>query len=291
MPKKSLFLLKKMKKITLFFCIASIVTGYAQIFQEHTYVTNDRPSLNNSFPGDDGYMDFYLVNGPYNGPYTLDLFDGETHVLYKSMPMPPSYTGFANNSLIYKDNQLPQYFISKHLFNDDDLIEFITPVQYYNPFGNGISAPKLIISNEQGTILYEIFDRYAPRLVKTGNDQYKLLVSMGHNGQYSDIIGSGSIQIDVYSLPGTLNLGQQEIYLAREAFQGHPNPTSNRITISNSQPLPENAELEVFDMSGNRIQSQTVASGTIDIIVDTSQLSTGVYVYKINGMTGKFIKK
>lgn len=269
-----------------------MLSGNAQIFPEHTYVTNDRPSLNNSFPGEDGNMDFYIVNGdPYYGPNTLDLYDGETHVLYKSMPMPSNYTGSAPNNITFSDNQIPQYFISKHLFNDDDLIEFITPVKYFNPFGNGVVAPKLIVSNEQGTILYEIFDRYAARLVKTGDEHYKLLVSLGHNGQYGGIVGSGSIQIDVYSLPGTLNLGQQEVYLTRQGLQGYPNPTLDKITISNNHPLPETAELQVFDSSGSNIQTQTVAAGTIDIIVDTSQLSTGVYVYKINGLTGKFIKK
>lgn len=275
-----------MKPIILLFCITWISSGYAQIFPEHTYVTNDWPAFNNSFPGDDGNMDFYMM-----GTNTVDLYDGETHVLYKSMPRPMSYTGTANNYINYTDPAgTPVFFISKHLFNDDDLIEFVTCIQYFNPFGNGVSAPKVVISNEEGTILYQIYDRYAPRLVKTGDDSYKLLVSLGHAGT-SSMFGSGSIEINVYSIPGTLSLGQQEAYLARESFQAYPNPTSNRITISNSQPLPENAELKVYDMSGNQIQSQTVAAGTIDIIVDASQLATGVYVYKINGVTGKFIKR
>ena len=284
-----------MKRIILLFCITWMASGHAQIALEHTYVnvTNQRIAFNNSFPAEDGNMDFYAFNGPspYQPATTLDLYDGETHTLYKSMPVPTSYNGFANDYLYFKDNQVPQYFISQHLFNDDDLFEFITQVQYYNPFGNGVSAPKLVISNEQGTILYEILDRYAPRLVKTGDNQYKLLVSLGDGGGWSPLVGSDSLQIEVYSLPGTLTLGQQEVYLERPAFQGYPNPASGSITISNRQPLPENAELEVFDMSGNRIQSQTVAAGTTDMLIDTSELATGVYVYKINGMAGKFIKK
>lgn len=280
-----------MKNIILLFCFYITISANAQIFHEHTYATNSRVNLNNSFPGDDGNMDFYVINGPQGGPYTLDLYDGQTHLLYKSMPMPPSYTGNANNYIYFTDSELPQYFISKHLFNDDDLIEFVTCVQYFNPFGNGVSAPKIIISNEEGTIIREIFDRYAPRLAKTGDNTYKFLVSNGLHGVSSPLMGSYSVEIDVYSLPGTLNLGQEEVYLAGKNFQGYPNPTSNKITITNHESLTENTELEIFDMTGKRIKSQNVASGTTDIEVDASELSAGVYLYKINGVTGKFIKK
>lgn len=280
-----------MKNLILLFCLSLISSVNAQIQLEHTYVTNLSVNFDNSFPGDDGNMDFYVVraNGG-NGNYALDLYDGATHVMYKSMPMPQDYVGTANNTLRYTDSEQPKYFISKHLFNDDDLIEFVSCVQYFNPFGNGISAPKVVISNEQGTILQTIYDRYAPRVVKTGDNTYKLLVSVGGSG-VGPFYGSGSVSIDVYSLPGTLSLGQEEAYVSDSGFQGYPNPTSNKITISKHEPLSEDTQLEIFDMAGKKLQSQKVTAGTTDIVVDASDLSDGVYFYKINGVTGKFIKK
>lgn len=275
-----------MKNIVLLFCISISIAVNGQIYLEHSYPTNLKIDFNNTFPGDDGYMDFYLINGT-----NLELYDGQTHVLYKSMPLPASYTGNANNYLYFTDPEQPQYFISKHLFNNDDLIEFVSCVQYFNPFGNGISAPKIVISNEQGTILETIYDRYAPRLIKTADNTYKLLVSLGQGNVFSPIHGNYSQQIDVYALPGNLTLGQEEVYVWGKSYQGYPNPTSNKITISRQEPLTADTELEIFDLSGKRIQSQNVEAGTTDIIFDASELSSGVYLYRINGSIGKFIKK
>ena len=284
--------MKNIKKTIFLLCIVWFSKVYSQISFEHTYITNNKPAFNNSFPNDDGNMDFYVVNGPFLGPNTLDLYNGETHVLYKSMPIPQTYTGTANNYIDYTDPEPPKFFISKHLFNNDDLIEFVSVIKYFNPFGNGVSAPMIVISNELGTILYQIYDRYAPRIVKRADNSYKLLVSVGSNGNNSPIYGSMSLEIDVYSLPGTLSLGQEEVYLGRESFVGYPNPASDNITISNLKPLSEVSDLEVYDMSGKLIKNQTVSAGTINIIVDTRELSTGIYIYKINGVTsGKFIKK
>jgi len=72
---------------------------------------------------------------------------------------------------------------------------------------------------------------------------------------------------------------------------GYPNPTADRIMITNPLENGENALLEVFDMNGKRIMKKNISGNETEIILDVSNLNNGTYIYKINGEANKFIKK
>ena len=72
----------------------------------------------------------------------------------------------------------------------------------------------------------------------------------------------------------------------------YPNPTSTILNIHNPD-YSSNQLLSIFDILGRKIYQQTLLG--IDISIDVSELSTGMYFYEITSTTethrGKFIKQ
>jgi hypothetical protein len=95
---------------------------------------------------------------------------------------------------------------------------------------------------------------------------------------------------DVYSLPGT-TLNTVTNLLNEDSFFSFPNPTSNIISITNNLKSGENFPLEIFDINGKKVLEKTVTGENEEIHLDVSHLSNGIYIYKLKGMTNKFVKK
>ena len=75
------------------------------------------------------------------------------------------------------------------------------------------------------------------------------------------------------------------------SFFGFPNPTENRIAITNNLENGQNGILEVFDVNGKKVIQKNVIGENGEINLDVTELSNGVYIYKLNGQTNRFIKK
>lgn len=190
-------------------------------------------------------------------------------------------TIYNQNHIFYKTVNFPEtpdkiHFITDKLFNNDDLIEIL----YSTPTGFGADNNTKLI-NENGVILQTIPNRPYARLTKDSSNNFKLIVSNIENYM---------LNYDVYSLSGTLSLVQEDIYL-NNSFVGYPNPTDNTITITNKLLLRENGILEVFDINGKKVMEKNITGGNNEINLDVTELSNGVYIYKLNGQTNRFIKK
>lgn len=75
------------------------------------------------------------------------------------------------------------------------------------------------------------------------------------------------------------------------SFFGFPNPTENRITITNNLENGQNATLEVFAINGKKVMQKNVVGENGEINLDVTELNEGVYIYKLNGQTNRFVKK
>lgn len=75
-----------------------------------------------------------------------------------------------------------------------------------------------------------------------------------------------------------------EIPVEYELFENYPNPFNPTTTISFSIPQQEKVELIVYDVLGRKVAelvNETIPSGTHSIDFDGSNLSSGMYIYKI----------
>jgi hypothetical protein len=62
----------------------------------------------------------------------------------------------------------------------------------------------------------------------------------------------------------------------------YPNPTKGKLTIKLQQPLTENSQLLIADISGRIVMQQQLSGGQRDIDLTVSELPAGRYFIKIN---------
>lgn len=247
----------------------SIVT-FGQATLEHSYQTKTwQYDQTNSFKTDAG-LNFYTLDDSTG----ILLVYNASHNLIKTINIPiPS--GYTINYL---------YGITDKLFNSDALIEFIINFRYES---GGNNPDILTLINENGTILQQYGNKAEAYIIKGTSGAFKMITV---NNPYSQFPTINNFDYDVYSLPGTtLNIFQNK--LAESSFFGVPNPTENRIAITNNLENGQNGTLEVFDTNGKKVMQKSVFAENGEINLDVTELSNGVYIYKLNGQTNRFIKK
>lgn len=250
-----------MKKLLLILTVSITSLTFGQVTLEHSYTSE---------MGYDGNNVFYTQNGisyyTFNTTTNAISFYNSTHTLITTTNIPTD----AN----YQPNGI--FLITDKLFNSDNSIEFILLSQNTNYPANGLDYWKMTLYNDAGTVIQQFGNKTVASVKKGNADTYKLVVSSP--GVY-----------DVYSLTGTLTV-QQQTLLNKSSF-AFPNPTSDNITISSKLSNGETATLEVFSINGTKVVEKEITGNDTGINVDVSNLSSGVYIYKINGETNKFIKK
>jgi hypothetical protein len=296
-----------MKKIIYLFLLSANLIN-AQIALEQTY-TNQGDYITNyqSFDFDVTYTQSGIKYVTYNRVNTsptsttteIKIYN-EDHSLFKTINCP---------------NLVRVYSITDKLFNNDDNLEILYQSSRYL----GLNAnyytyvQDIVLVNENETVLWQANDRIGAKLYKTSTGVYKLIIHSYNNnaiyygmppnhGQENSINGETSnastgagyittpYSFEVYGLSGTLSTQQEQVYLKNDMV-GFPVPTEENLNISNKLPLEQNSKLEIYDINGKKVLEKDVASGTKDFSIDVSNLSAGTYIYKLNGISSKFIKE
>ena len=307
-----------MKKI-FYFLLLSISFTNAQINFEHTYVNQgDKMTNYNSFDFDVIYTESGMKYVTYNRTNTSSTSTStevkiynEDHSLLKTVICP---------------NLIRVYAITDKLFNNNNKIEILYQAARFTTYSNlSIYLSDVVLRDEDGLVLFNAEERIGAKIYKTSNGSYKLIVhtydrALGFGGfnfdnenlflmrvtsesgaQYNSTYfnanassGSGYVNIpysyDVYGLSGTLSNEQEHQYL-KNSMIGYPIPTRDRLSISNKLPLEQDSKLEVYDMNGKKIFEKEVTAGTKDLNIDVSSFTSGTYIYKLNGVSSKFIKE
>ncbi|CAN1562010.1 Secretion system C-terminal sorting domain [Flavobacteriaceae bacterium] len=251
-----------MKKLLLIVTIAISSLSFGQITLEHTYTTegfNNYPK-SYAFHTDNGLF-YYTINSLENKV----LIYNPSHILFK--------TANLNVGIGYTINTI--YLATDKLFNSNSKIEFIVVSRNGTP-----NSSKMTLFDEDGANLFEFGDRWEANFIKNSDTSFKLIVSTDKDSPNN---------YDIYSLPGTLSIIQQQTFNKNQFF-GYPNPASNKITIINNLKEGENGLLEIFDINGKRIMEKNVLGNETEINLDVANFENGVYIYKLNGKTNRFIK-
>ncbi len=264
-----------MKKITFIICIIAMSCCIrqnvsAQITLEHTYPN--------------AYMQLYMINleiegmkyaRRINADSTVMLYNLD-HSVFKVMPYEnaPGLGGLV-------------FYISEHLFNTDDAIEYmVLAMSSNNPPGYYITT----IINEAGTVLFT-FDSLAPSdlvlnefqtSIYNTADGTKMILSHGYNGGLAN----------VYSLPGTLSnvirpTGNSTLETEQWGMNAFPNPSNQNVTIEYKLPQGENTgEIVFYDMRGIEIKRVTVDNTFNTLLVNNTGLTSGTYFYQLVTSSG-----
>jgi len=250
----------KKKLLYLFITISSI--SFSQTL-ENSYTSegyNNEPK-NYAFLTENNL--FYLTMSTTNNEIFVYNSD---HSLYKKITITlPS--GF-------KAEQL--HFATDKLFNSDSKIEIL--ITSYN---NATSENKMLLYNEDGgNNIYDFGDKFKVEVFKDNNNNYKLLTSVGKSG----------VSYDIYSLSGTLTISQEN-FLNKRKMISFPNPSSSSINITNPLKNNENEKIDIYDTNGRKVLEKKIIGNGANIKIDISELSKGIYSYRIREFGNKFIKE
>lgn len=256
-----------MKK-TILGIIATIAISnlsYGQITLEHSYVSNKwQYEESNAFMTVSG-VNYYTFDNATN---TMLIYNN-SHTLIKTVNIPVD-SGYYINYF---------YAISDKLFNSDSQIEFIIAMNETSG-----TNKKLNLINENGIVLQQFGNKNGAKIIKVSSSEYKMATYLSPN------TSSINFNIDIYSLPGTyLNINSNKTNI--NSLFVYPNPSENNIYISSNLENGQNGTLEVFDINGKKVMEKNVIGENYEINLNISELSSGVYIYKLNGQTNRFIKK
>lgn len=286
-----------MKTILTLFSLLVIFSVKGQMTFEHTY-TNGGELITAKFDSDVFYTQTGLRYVTYNKSVAAHLWDpttteikiyDENHALLKTIICP---------------NLARVYCITDKLFNNDDAIEILYQKTIWNSTYNVVTSD-IVLIDENANVLSQIAERIGAKIYKTVNGNYKLVVhtyntlaAPNQNYVWQELIdaatGSGynsaPYSFDVYGLSGTLSTQQEQQYLDN-ATVAFPVPTQDTLNITNNLPLGQHSKVEIFTIGGKKVLEKEVSGNNSDIQLDVSSLSSGVYLYKLNGTTSKFTKE
>lgn len=289
----------KIKNISWGLLFALISPFHAQITIEHVYniiSTNynyNDPDTFEYWPSfSPGLVNplINLSNGGYKYVRTYSVRDNNTnlynnyqlkfydlnHSLWKTIDIAPvinnlSTTTYTNMIGVPPSNLL---YISDKLFDNDNDIEFIIHLVGFYLFDEttmnisniaGLNPDSIIPAS---TLFYY---SYNPTVYNTPNGA-KLILNYNGTKDY------------VLSLPGTYPpqpVIVKENNIGIEQANPFPNPANKQITLPYSLPAHKTGELIIYDMQGKEIKKFKIDNAFNNILLNTSELNNGMYIYKV----------
>lgn len=266
-----------MKKIILYisFLFLGLGSTNAQINFEHTFTT--KSGFDWFVSNTNGIMYVFtdtLTNQVkiYNTDYSL----------YKSVSIdrPVGY---------YVSICLP----SEKLFDTDSQIEFLCTYEdsQYNCSVNPCvytTISKAKVFNEDGSILKDFgtFNKSTDggEIINNGSE-YKLILRW-----YTQ--SNGESDYDIYSLPGSLPAGYTTLRSASlDQPAAYPNPATTIINVPYILAGGETATLIIYNEAGRQIDQKIIDSAFNSLRLNVTDYAHGLYIYKYNNMSGRFIVK
>jgi hypothetical protein len=174
-------------------------------------------------------------------------------------------------------------YVTENLFNTDNSIELLYVSYIYNS-ALAYYTYDTRIANESGTVLLSIpgggYSYIYP--AQTGS---KLFI-----WTYNYAVSPYTVNTSVYTIPGQVNTAAIDYpeYSTQQFRSAYPNPAKNEVTIPYT--LPSNvkqAELKLYAMNGQLVKSFVIDHTFSSILVPTSELPAGMYMYRIESNTYK----
>jgi subtilisin-like proprotein convertase family protein len=111
-------------------------------------------------------------------------------------------------------------------------------------------------------------------------DGFRFIVTDGEGGY----LGTTKFAIQPFPVGTNENI-------AKIGFTLVPNPTSNRVALNFAQPTLTDAQIFVYNMSGQLLQNSSINAGATQADLDVSTLVSGVYMVNVKMESGVVTKK
>ena len=202
-------------------------------------------------------------------------------------------------TIILEDSTSEKVFISKNIgLSENDSInvkEKDRSELFLNNYGSAKNYELRIIDlSENGQFVFEhssipMDQNSGHQIVPDWNDlqnaELKILIDIGNDGTIDD---------SIFVKNQATNVEDESSLLSPENYnlaQNYPNPFNPITTIKYSIPETGNVSLKVYDILGNEVASlvnEEKTQGVYSVTFDASNLSSGVYLYKLQA--GNYIE-
>ena len=170
--------------------------------------------------------------------------------------------------------------VSEHLFNQDDLIEFVYIYSRYNQTETSYYySYETVVINELGTELLKVTGAGHTEIFETGDNGRKLLIYV-----YDFYQIPATTQTQVYALPDASDEPTKSGPIRSQQGIGNPWPNPSGGMINIPVKIPPGAgpgELVMYNLHGQEVMRQAVNGEDELIILEDGFLIPGTYVYKI----------
>lgn len=271
---------------TILISLISIIS-YSQITLEHTY--NNSSTLAASSQSEDKQplmVKLEVDNMKYifidRQAKTVTFYNMD-HTFFKTI-------SFASATNLTNLVSVDILYISQHLFDLDDEIEFMYSHRYFN--GSTFTCVTQII-NEDGSI---IFTENGAPLVKANYHQQQYPIYNTDSGTKL-MLSMNNSDVNIYSLQGDLTAAIVPLIDEKLYNFAYPNPSENQINIPLDQFNNEsNTILELFDQNGKLIRTMNIDPDIDELKLNIQNLSPGIFYYQVNygnkrSKLREFIKK
>jgi hypothetical protein len=120
----------------------------------------------------------------------------------------------------------------------------------------------------------------------TTTDTFTVFVPIGQGGFIRSL---DFIVVDTAAPCGPLAV-QPETQENEFTFHMFPNPVNDELHIQFDKNPAEGSVLEIFDAIGELVYSEKMNSSSADVIIPTTDFASGIYLVRVNGASGKFVK-
>jgi hypothetical protein len=270
-----------MKKTILFSIVlfAFVIKVNAQITLEHTYDSAGAYFSNTTV------QQLYIVKLEVDGEKIVFVDRADKLVKFYNL----NHTPWKNISFAAATDLRPNVngqaiiYISQHLFNTDDAIEFL-----YVDYTGFLDTLVTQIINEDGSVLFTA-NQQAPSVVSTA-PQVQFPIYNTNAGTKLILSGTDG-KAYYYSLVGTLTNGiiaapDNELKRLQASF-AYPNPTNSDTRIDYTLPNGVNTgEIVFYDTQGKEVKRFNVDNTFNSLLVSTEDLQSGIYYYNLQTAQG-----
>lgn len=268
-----------MKKLILsfLFLLTVLSSANAQINLVHTFNTATINAVPyglmdgfGSFQSKTNGLMFYVYND-YNGK-SISIYKSD-YTLYKTVTitLPNGYESVSMSGLFSED-----------IFNSDFKIEFTCV--FFHSTGMYQGDAMLGIVNEDGTVLKTVS---AHSVSCNGNCLIPSIIENTNGNLLIVQVPASQNLVEVYSLPTSKSTILKSASLDQKS--AYPNPATTVVNLPFILPVGETTTLSVYNQGGTLMQQMEINGSMSSVSLDISSYATGLYVYKYNNMSGRFL--
>ncbi|MBI9032852.1 MAG: T9SS type A sorting domain-containing protein [Bacteroidales bacterium] len=168
--------------------------------------------------------------------------------------------------------------MSDKLFNLDEYIEYVLVIW------DGIDDYSMKLYNENQEMLFDFGGQYYSWIISSNDNTCLHVREMNYDENLQIYLYNDQI----YSVPGSLPMDVNESN-NMDLGKPYPNPSSKVINIPISNETGSSTNLKIYNINGQLIEQKQIAPEFDCFRLNVDSYQRGVYLYKYNGISNKFI--